>query len=172
MKNLPLRKSPNRSASNLLMLAFAGILAAVIEPLIFAGFSFSRWIAERPLLNLISAYCLLALLAKGFWLGCEPNRSTRQYLASYVLFSLGMGGVYFLVHRVGHDCFQFSTDPGKIPNILDFLYFSLITVTTVGYGDIVPAHTFVRLLVLLQVLFGLILLAKFGQEILDDSSLD
>lgn len=161
-------KATNRPATLLAIVAIAGVLAAVIEPLIVAGFSVSGWIADRPLLNTVAAYCLLLLLVRGF----SQKKTRRQHLASYVLFSLGMGGVYFLVEQAGHDCFEFSSAPGKVPSILDFLYFSLITVTTVGYGDIVPSHTFVRLLVLLQVLFGLTLLAKFGQDIIDDGDFD
>jgi hypothetical protein len=43
----------------------------------------------------------------------------------------------------------------------DFLYFSIITQTTVGYGDILPNCTRVRKLVTAQVLIGLFLLAVF-----------
>jgi hypothetical protein len=42
----------------------------------------------------------------------------------------------------------------------DFLYFSIVTVTTLGYGDIVPNSTSVRMLVVLQILLGLALIVR------------
>ena len=59
------------------------------------------------------------------------------------------------------------SDISESASIIDFIYFSFVTVTTVGYGDIVPRHTFVRVLVLFQVLFAIILVirvSKFNKE--------
>lgn len=52
---------------------------------------------------------------------------------------------------------------------MDFLYFSVVTQTTVGYGDILPASTKMRILVMLQVVAGMVLLGvlislEFGKR--------
>ncbi len=42
---------------------------------------------------------------------------------------------------------------------VDFLYFSVVSMTTLGFGDIVPNNSLVRVCVVAQVLLGLFLLA-------------
>ena len=49
---------------------------------------------------------------------------------------------------------------------LDFIYFSFITMTTLGYGDIVPNSTFVRGLVILEAMFGIFLLVVVVNDVL------
>ena len=46
----------------------------------------------------------------------------------------------------------------RVWRYLDFLYFSVITQTTVGYGDILPNRTLIRCFVVIQVIVGLVLL--------------
>jgi hypothetical protein len=53
----------------------------------------------------------------------------------------------------------FDEDYPDIWNYIDFLYFSTVTQTTVGYGDILPNNRTIRVLVCFQILFGYILLA-------------
>jgi hypothetical protein len=57
-----------------------------------------------------------------------------------------------------------ATSPVSSPEMWsfwDFLYFSTITQSTVGYGDILPNSTLVRMVVALQVLFGCAIVVLF-----------
>jgi hypothetical protein len=49
-----------------------------------------------------------------------------------------------------------TADPAEVLSFLDLLYFSTITQTTVGYGEILPNSSRVRLAVVLQILLGLL----------------
>ena len=105
--------------------------------LMFSGFSLCYWILRRSRLFTI-----------------------RMAFGTYVLAALGMAGVYYLVHVSHPNCYAFGADVAPSASVLDFVYFSFVTVTTLGYGDIVPNHTFVRMLVVIQILFGVMLILR------------
>jgi hypothetical protein len=48
----------------------------------------------------------------------------------------------------------FETDFPDVWSFWDFFYFSTITQTTVGYGDILPNSTLIRMIVCLQIVLG------------------
>ena len=68
------------------------------------------------------------------------------------------GGVHFVVENVKRDI----TFP-------ESLYFSVVTMSTVGYGDIVPASDLIRVIVAAQIMCGVILLLFGVSEILNYS---
>jgi hypothetical protein len=47
------------------------------------------------------------------------------------------------------------------PSFLRSVYFSVVTITTLGYGDIVPASNFGMLLIILEAIFGVVLIGLF-----------
>jgi hypothetical protein len=44
---------------------------------------------------------------------------------------------------------------------IDFLYFSAVTITTLGYGDIIPNGRLVRIYVMIETLFGVLIIGLF-----------
>ena len=138
------------------------VFAILVEPLTALGFKIADGLATRAYLSRVIAYLLLAWGSWKCWntLVFRRDLALRDAVSCYLAFGFGMSGVYFLVHETGHGCFQFPQGETSEPSILDFIYFSFVTVTTVGYGDIIPRHTFVRGLILLQVLFGFALILR------------
>ena len=140
-------------------LATAGVL--LIPKLSLTGFRASELLASSPALNywLSFGVVILGVIDLHRRLRFQAWRGFRSALSCYISLAVAMGGIYYLVHQSHSGCFSFSGGDA-VPSIVDFLYFSFITITTVGYGDIVPQHTFVRGLVLFQVLSGLLLIIR------------
>ena len=53
-------------------------------------------------------------------------------------------GIFFIIIVVGTICFMFL----EKWSLVDSLYFTVMTVTTVGYGDLVPSHDFSKIVTL------------------------
>jgi hypothetical protein len=73
----------------------------------------------------------------------------------YVLLGFTFCWIYVALDAFGHGNFFVQTTTAKLP---DFVYFSLITLTTVGFGDLTPAHEAARSLVAVEALLGQVLL--------------
>ncbi len=73
----------------------------------------------------------------------------------YVLLGIAFAGIYTACDNLDHG--TFFTQPGVQSNI-EFLYFSFITMTTVGYGDLTTATDGGRVLVTLEALLGQVFL--------------
>jgi hypothetical protein len=73
----------------------------------------------------------------------------------YVLIGIAFAGIYDAVNEVEPTGF-FAQH--VIPNNVDFLYFSFVTITTVGYGDLTAGTSTGRVLVTFEALIGQIFL--------------
>jgi voltage-gated potassium channel Kch len=73
-------------------------------------------------------------------------------LCVYVLISILAAFIFRAIYYLDDAAFAFANE-SKSP-LADFLYFSLITITTVGYGDIIPRSPMARSLAALLALFG------------------
>lgn len=76
-------------------------------------------------------------------------------IAGYLIIGLIFAYTYIFLSLLAPDAFRFA--PGvqtNEPPLPEMVYFSLVTLTTVGYGDITPLHPFARSLVTLEALIG------------------
>ncbi len=95
-------------------------------------------------------------------------------LCVYVLIGLSFASIFIAVDALGSTHFA---NPASANNGPDLLYLSFITLTTVGFGDVTPAHDLGRAVVVLEAVIGQIflitlvarLVAMFGEELSRES---
>jgi hypothetical protein len=94
-------------------------------------------------------------------------------LCVFVLFGMCWANVYTLLERLAPGSFvidfgRYHVDAGADPLAAAgvFTYYSFVTLTTVGYGDIVPASATARWLVWLEAVFGQFYMAVFVSRLI------
>jgi voltage-gated potassium channel len=125
----------------------------------------ARWGCEfRPELLplfLVSAMAFVLFVAVkllAFVLRAEivDNEVLCGALAAYLLFGLLWGLAYSLVWSFNTDAFAFNLPVDASRRMEGFIayYFSFITLTTAGYGDIVPIANVARMLAAMEAIVG------------------
>ena len=71
----------------------------------------------------------------------------------FINFIIHSSFIYYIQFLINNDFFKGNVTSSS--NILDFLYFSVVTITTLGYGDIYPNSMLVKLTVIYELGFGL-----------------
>ncbi len=146
----------------ILLTALLGVVLFFLSQITGIGFLLSEYLSGQTEINYGIANLLVVLgFLNAYFLYTKYEKLTlNSAVRAYLAFGLGMAGIYYLVNVSHQGCFRLPSDITGKASIIDFIYFSFVTVTTVGYGDIVPRHTFVRLLVLMQVFFGILLILR------------
>lgn len=78
-------------------------------------------------------------------------------VCGYFLLGLMWSFIYFFVESLLPGSFQFALDGPGDSNL--FIYFSFVTMTTVGYGDMLPLSNAARSLAILEAVMGQLYLA-------------
>lgn len=111
--------------------------------------------------SLVSLVCLVSLtlvvLAR-VYIDSGPVNSSRIQgaVAAYILFGVSWAILYRLLDLCLPAAFSTSALPGVVPaeQRANFAYFSFVTLTTVGYGDISAVHPIARMFTVLEALVG------------------
>ncbi len=108
-----------------------------------------------------------------FRAGRLPSR-LLSVLFAYLFLGAAFGGVYQFAEILHPGSFSLpgATHPGS-----QFLYFSFVTLSTVGYGDVLPVGPLVRSLAVLEALAGqlylVLVVSRFvGERIVDARAAD
>ncbi|WP_120799638.1 potassium channel family protein [Thiocapsa rosea] len=76
-------------------------------------------------------------------------------IAGYLIIGMIFANIYLAIALVSPDAFRFA--PGvqiNEPPLPELVYFSFVTLTTVGFGDITPLHPMARSVVATEALIG------------------
>lgn len=63
--------------------------------------------------------------------------------------------------NAGSKIYAFEDQRNFVYPLSDSMYFSAVTITTLGFGDILPNSSVVRILVMIETLFGMVVIALF-----------
>lgn len=137
------------------------------------------WAAERPLRYVISPYAIVDLVAilplltgifdtralrlirwlrilklarfleEDRWLGREGLIIARIIFTLFAIVFIYSGAIYQVEHPIAPDIFT---------SFLDAMYFAVVTMTTVGYGDVIPVSEAGRTLTVMMILTGIALI--------------
>jgi voltage-gated potassium channel len=88
-------------------------------------------------------------------------------ISAYLLFGLAWGLSYWAIYAVAPESFIFpdhnasldGTEPARIGEFSQFIYYSFVTMSTLGYGDITPVGRISRTLTWVQAVTGLFYVA-------------
>jgi hypothetical protein len=97
------------------------------------------------------------LLAQVFRPGRVTHVRIQGAIAVYLLFGVAWAHAYHITAILHPGSFAFQA--GALSNVSDWIYFSFVTLTTVGYGDITPVGPIARTLAMGEALAGQLYLA-------------
>ncbi len=113
----------------------------------------------------VFSLCVMALVTFSILLEVVKSKSPipRHIIwgavAGYLLIGLTFATLFHLINLVTPGSFTYGLDPSAMLNFSDFVYFSFVTLATLGYGDIVPITDQARSLAILEAITGALYLA-------------
>ncbi len=145
-------------------LAAARVLGALVGALAAIRLA-NLWVPDATLRFWDAAFMLaacgllawLVLRQALFGAGRMNWHRVQGAVAAYLLVGVAFAQAYRIVAMHAPGAFLVLGQPASYDEVVPNLhYYSLITLATVGYGDISPAHPFARSLAMLEALFGVL----------------
>jgi len=137
----------------------AGVLVLIAIAVRWMGIVFGApWLVFwDAILSLLSALAFLLIVL--WWVyreGPVTGHRVRGAVAAYLLLALCFSFAYNLTEYVNPGSFTLPLGgaQGIQTRFASFLYFSVVTLTTVGFGDIAAVHPVARSLVMVEALVG------------------
>jgi voltage-gated potassium channel len=89
------------------------------------------------------------------------------FLTSYSLLVIVFASIYSIISKLPGEPHFLVGNVAKAITFPEAMHFSIVTISTVGYGDIVPASNFARVLASMEVICGVMLLLFGVSELLE-----
>jgi hypothetical protein len=86
---------------------------------------------------------------------------TLIYVSIVLLYLIGFGALYYDINSDPSSPGAFSISSGESPGLTTFIYYSMVSFSTTGYGDITPLSTAARLVFFIESLMGLVINVLF-----------
>jgi hypothetical protein len=147
------------------VLSIAGGRRALVGVVLVAPAALGEWLNYlRPEMSIYVMTRVAGLLFIGFvviqllrFIVYAPRVDSEVLcaaVAGYLLSGLAWSLAYSLLSRLDPNSFAFTLGPESM-NVFTGLYFSFVTLSTVGYGDIVPVSSVARMLAIVEAMFGM-----------------
>lgn len=138
------------------MLAMAGVVINVID--LSTGHRLAMFTALL-LFFLFLALCVMIVM-RDILRGTDMNLNRiAGAICVYLLFGTLWSVAYTTVFALDSQAFAGLSDSASAPRLLEFQYFSFVTLSTLGYGDLLPVSETARALVLAETITGQLYLA-------------
>jgi hypothetical protein len=136
------------------VLAVAGLMAIGID--LWLDVNASHFAIEAIFLAFLVLICLVAMRQVLFAREVDANRlvgAVCVYLLLGIIWAILYRWTWLFVPEA------FSGIPDADQNVWDFVYYSFVTLTTLGYGDVLPLTDLARTLAYLEAVTGVFYLA-------------
>ena len=100
---------------------------------------------------------VMVVAARAYRPGPVTHHRIQGAIAVLLLLGLVWANAYELLHLIHPDAFSGAV--GNAPGALTWIYYSFVTLTTMGYGDITPVHPIARSLAIAEAVTGQLYIA-------------
>jgi hypothetical protein len=139
-----------------ILLGAGALLAVIVHWARYTTFG-AAWTGAEAGATLVACGMLATIVfVQVYRPGPITHRRIQGALAGYLLIAMMFASAYIWIdlHNPGAFSGGSALPLDRDPRASRLAYFSLTTLTTVGYGDIAPVHPFARSLAMLEALIG------------------
>ena len=141
-----------------------GILLLILQPLRIFSIYLNNTLLQQTSAGIEIIGVAIALFLIGtlmFYSVSEAENREPVFgcILAYLLLGTVFGNIYY-IFQLYHPG-SFAALDGSVPEHIDLIYYSFVTLTTCGYGDILPKHNLVRMLAVLEMVCGVLYVAIF-----------